>query len=32
LRHRSIETTKFYTKVDFVHLAQVALPWPGRSS
>jgi site-specific recombinase XerD len=32
LRHRSIETTKFYTKIDFVHLAQVALPWPRRSS
>lgn len=32
LRHRSIDTTKSYTKIDLIHLAQVALPWPGRSS
>jgi site-specific recombinase XerD len=30
LRHRSIDTTKIYSKVDFSHLSQVALPWPGR--
>lgn len=28
LRHRSIETTNIYTKVDFKALAEVALPWP----
>ncbi len=32
LRHRSIDTTRHYTKVDLSHLAQVALPWPGRLS
>lgn len=32
LRHRSIDTTKYYTKIDFTRLAQVALPWPRRSS
>jgi site-specific recombinase XerD len=30
LRHRSIDTTKFYTKINLTQLAQVALPWPGR--
>jgi site-specific recombinase XerD len=30
LRHRSIDTTKSYMKVNFSNLAQVALPWPGR--
>jgi len=30
LRHRSIDTTKSYTRVDLSHLAHVALPWPGR--
>lgn len=29
LRHRSIDTTVMYTKVDIPSLAQVALPWPG---
>ncbi len=28
LRHRSIDITSIYTKVDFEKLAQVALPWP----
>ncbi|MHB1948321.1 MAG: site-specific integrase [Gammaproteobacteria bacterium] len=28
LRHRSIDITSIYTKVDFSNLAQVALPWP----
>jgi site-specific recombinase XerD len=32
LRHRSIDTTKFYTKINLPQLAQVALPWPGRAS
>jgi site-specific recombinase XerD len=32
LRHRSIDTTKCYTKINLPQLAQVALPWPGRSS
>lgn len=30
LRHRSINTTKTYTRINLVQLAQVALPWPGR--
>jgi integrase/recombinase XerD len=29
LRHRSIETTQIYAKVDFEGLRGVALPWPG---
>lgn len=28
LRHKSIETTMLYTKVNFSQLIQVALPWP----
>lgn len=32
LRHRSIDTTKLYTKIDLSRLSQVALPWPGRWS
>jgi site-specific recombinase XerD len=32
LRHRSLDTTQLYTKVDLPRLSQVALPWPGRSS
>lgn len=31
LRHRSIDTTAIYTKVDLPNLSRVALPWPGRS-
>ncbi len=32
LRHRSIDTTFVYTKVDLPNLSRVALPWPGRQS
>ena len=28
LRHRSVETTQIYAKVDVVALAQIAQPWP----
>ncbi|KAB2693680.1 tyrosine-type recombinase/integrase [Ochrobactrum sp. Kaboul] len=31
LRHRSLDTSKIYTKVDFNRLSAVALPWPGRA-
>lgn len=30
LRHRSLDTTKIYSKIDLHSLAEVALPWPGR--
>ena len=29
LRHRSLNTTLIYTKLDSKNLATVALPWPG---
>lgn len=32
LRHRSLDTSVIYTKVDDVRLAAVALPWPGRAA
>lgn len=32
LRHRQLDTTTIYAKVDLKALAQVALPWPGRQS
>lgn len=28
LRHRSIETTQIYAKVDITTLRQIAQPWP----
>jgi len=32
LRHRSLETTRVYAKLDTPNLAEVALPWPGSES
>lgn len=32
LRHRSIDTTQSYVKIDCCSLARVAMPWPGRLS
>jgi integrase/recombinase XerD len=32
LRHRSLDTSAIYTKVDLARLASVALPWPGSAS
>lgn len=32
LRHRCLDTTTIYTKVDTRALTRVALPWPGRSA
>jgi site-specific recombinase XerD len=32
LGHRHLGSTFIYTKVDFEHLKQVALPWPGETS
>ena len=29
LRHRSLDTTRIYTKIDRPQLAAVAAPWPG---
>lgn len=31
LRHRSLDTTTIYAKVNLTELATVALPWPGRA-
>ena len=32
LRHRSVETTQIYAKVDVTSLQQIAQPWPGATS
>jgi integrase/recombinase XerD len=32
LRHRSLDTTTIYAKVNVPALRQVALPWPGSRS
>jgi integrase/recombinase XerC len=32
LRHRSLNTTMIYAKLDSRSLAEVALPWPGSAS
>lgn len=32
LRHRSLDTSAIYAKVDDARLAAVALPWPGRAA
>ena len=32
LRHRSLETTRIYAKLDTPNLVEVALPWPGSES
>ncbi|MGH7393254.1 MAG: tyrosine-type recombinase/integrase [Candidatus Rokuibacteriota bacterium] len=32
LRHRALDTTLIYAKIDSNRLATVALPWPGRAS
>ena len=32
LRHRSLNTTTIYAKVNVIQLATMALPWPGRAS
>jgi integrase/recombinase XerD len=32
LRHRSLNTSTIYVKVDTVRLSAVALPWPGRTA
>ncbi|NCA72004.1 MAG: integrase, partial [Sphingobacteriia bacterium] len=32
LRHRSLQTTQIYAKLDIPHLTGVALPWPGSAS
>jgi integrase len=32
LRHRSLETTRIYAKLDTPKLSAVALPWPGSPS
>jgi|TARA_R110002124_G_scaffold280013_1_gene452988 site-specific recombinase XerD len=32
LRHRSLDTSAIYAKVDLTKLSAVALPWPGSAS
>jgi integrase/recombinase XerD len=31
LRHRSLQTTAIYARVNIEQLRQLAAPWPGRS-
>lgn len=31
LRHRSLDTSKIYTKIDLRRLSAVVMPWPGRA-
>jgi len=32
LRHRSLDTSAIYTKIDTARLTAVALPWPGSAA
>jgi len=32
LRHRSLDTTAHYAKVDLLMLLQIAQPWPGEAA
>jgi site-specific recombinase XerD len=32
LRHRSLNTTMIYSKIDFNRLVAIAAPWPGSRS
>jgi site-specific recombinase XerC len=32
LRHRNLETSQIYAKVDLQRLSEVTMPWPGSHS